>query len=333
MTTAANGHAPSGENQIPCIFYRPIADNRQSVTENTMVEIQNQHVAPILERMARALERLAGSDCESDSIPDAPVLYWHGHPGRLRPVRHPDLPFLDDLLGLDRQRTALLQTIRAFARGAPANHVLLAGARGTGKSSLVRAVFASVQRDDPDVRLIAIAPGDLATLPDLLERLTDRPERFIVFCDDLTFSSADANYHSLKGLLEGSALAQPDNVLFVVTSNRRHLLPQTTADQAGTRVVDGELHESEAIEDKLAFADRFGLWLSFPPLNQATYLQIVEHWRSRIAPALPGGPQFLDEALRFARRRGTRSGRTARQFVLAALAADQGADDDASAAT
>ncbi len=224
---------------------------------------------------------------------------------------------LDDLLGIDRQRDLLAANTRQFVAGFPANHALLWGARGTGKSSLIRALLARFACDG--LRLIEIERDFLADLPRLVEQLGNPDCRFIVFCDDLSFEAGEGDYRVLKSVLDGSLERAPDNVLLYATSNRRHLVPERQTDNDSWQLVEGEVHPNEAVEDKIALSDRFGLWLSFYPFSQDHYLTVVQHWISVLA-----GPAGLDwcwdealakEAVRWAAARGNRNGRCAFQYA------------------
>lgn len=240
--------------------------------------------------------------------------------GYLQPVRVSLDLKLNDLLGVDRQRDLLTANTRQFVRGFPANHALLWGARGTGKSSLVRALLAQFATEG--LRLIEIERDALADLPHLvacLEQGNTAQMRFVVFCDDLSFEAGESEYRVLKSVLDGSLEQAPDNILLYATSNRRHLVPERQSDNDNWQMVEGELHPNEAVEDKIALSDRFGLWLSFYPFSQTQYLETVEHWISQLA-AQSGLAWRWDEvlekdALRWALGRGNRSGRCAYQYA------------------
>ncbi len=224
---------------------------------------------------------------------------------------------LDDLIGVDRQRELLSANTRQFVRGYPANHALLWGARGTGKSSLIRALLAAFAGEG--LRLIEIERDHLADLPRLVEQLAGRPERFVVFCDDLSFEAGEGDYRVLKSVLDGSLERAPDNLLLYATSNRRHLVPERQSDNEHWQMVDGELHPNEAVEDKIALSDRFGLWLSFYPFSQPHYLNVVRHWIEVLARqaelAWEWDEALAVEAVRWATGRGNRNGRCAYQFA------------------
>ncbi|MGC9008113.1 MAG: ATP-binding protein [Halothiobacillaceae bacterium] len=217
-----------------------------------------------------------------------------------------DIPALESLLGIERQKSALLDNLRRFALGQPANHALLWGARGCGKSSLVKAVFGVLRHEG--LRLVQIDKEDLLDLPDLTDELRHQPYRFLVFCDDLSFQPGEPAFRALKTVLDGSIERPPENILLVATSNRRHLVPEWMADNLAATHVEGELHLGDASEEQLALADRFGLWLSFYPPDQDTFLAMVEARGVKLDAAA------RLEAIRFATLRGGRSGRAARQF-------------------
>ncbi|KUM34199.1 ATP-binding protein [Pseudomonas sp. EpS/L25] len=224
---------------------------------------------------------------------------------------------LTDLLGIDRQRDQLSRNTRQFVAGLPANHTLLWGARGTGKSSLIRALLAEFAGQG--LRLIEIERDDLADLPRVVEQIAGQSQRFVLFCDDLSFDAGSDDYRVLKSVLDGSLEQAPDNVVLYATSNRRHLVAERQSDNANWEHVDGELHPSEAAEDKIALSDRFGLWLSFYPFTQDHYLAVVRHWCTTLAGksglTLEWSEDADREAIRWASGRGNRNGRCAYQFA------------------
>ncbi|WP_025993771.1 ATP-binding protein [Pseudomonas viridiflava] len=240
-----------------------------------------------------------------------------GRSGYLMPLEVSLDMRLSDLIGVDLQRDQLGRNTRQFIDGLPANHALLWGSRGTGKSSLIRALLAEYAGSG--LRLIEIERDHLGDLPRVVEQLQKLPQRFVLFCDDLSFESGEGDYRVLKSVLDGSLEQAPDNVLLYATSNRRHLVPEKESDNANWQQVDGELHPSEAVEDKIALSDRFGLWLSFYPFTQDHYLNVVEHWITQLA--LKSGLSWqrdedLDKAaVRWATGRGNRNGRCAYQFA------------------
>ncbi|MCC8989029.1 MAG: ATP-binding protein [Candidatus Contendobacter sp.] len=236
-----------------------------------------------------------------------------GQRGALQPVRHPHQLRLVDLQRIDRQKAALDLNLRQFLAGQPCNHALLWGTRGAGKSSLVKALLNEYA--DQGLRLIEVEKHDLLDLPDIVDPLFERPERFLIYCDDLSFEADDPSYKALKAMLDGSISAAPDNVLLCATSNRRHLLPEYLRENQDARLVEGELHYGEAVEEKISLSERFGLWLAFHPFSQDDYLAIVSHWLEQL-----GWNAGLDDparaaALQWALQRGSRSGRAAWQFA------------------
>lgn len=235
----------------------------------------------------------------------------NGH-GYLEPVKHLHRIGLDDLQNIEQQKLAIERNTRQFISLKPANNVLLTGARGTGKSSLVKAVLN--QFADYGLRLIEVEKEHLVDLPDIVERVASRPERFVVFCDDLSFDEGDAAYKALKVALDGSIAASTDNVLIYATSNRRHLLPEYFHENAGTRHIGEEIHPAEAIEEKVSLSERFGLWVSFYPFDQNQYLAAVRHWLGHFGCDADAS-DVEREALNWSLSRGMRSGRVAWQFA------------------
>jgi len=233
---------------------------------------------------------------------------------RLVPVNKPHRVTLDDLLCIDRQKAEILRNTEQFVLGRPANNALLWGARGTGKSTLIKAVFNRFV--DRHLRLIEVEKEHLVDLVEIVETLDGRGERFLLYCDDLSFEADDPGYKSLKAVLDGSIAAPADNLLIYASSNRRHLLPEANADNQDVHVVDGEIHPGDAIEEKVSLSERFGLWLSFYPYSQSDYLRIVEHWLQRLDAGSCTDQGIQLAALRWARQRGSRSGRVARQFAV-----------------
>lgn len=282
-----------------------------------MQDSQNDAVATQLARVAETLERLASASGASPSGLEPPdwsarAFRWRA-PDRLEAITRPHQVDPDQLLGIDTQKETLFRNTQQFLADAPANDALLWGARGTGKSSLIKSLLARFA--DSDLRLIEIDAQDLIELPRLTPLLAQRPERFIIFVDDLSFEAQDASYKALKAMLDGSLAVPPDNVILYATSNRRHLMPEFHADNASARIVNEELHHGEAVEEKISLSDRFGLWLSFHPYSQAQYLDIVAEYLNRLIPNGPGGNDWRDDALAWALLRGSRSGRTAWQFA------------------
>jgi predicted AAA+ superfamily ATPase len=234
--------------------------------------------------------------------------------GVLEPVRHVARIRLDDLKEVDAQKEKLLRNTEQFVAGRPANNVLLTGARGTGKSSLIKACLNAFA--ERGLRLIEVDKADLVDLPDLVDLIAERPERFVVFCDDLSFDEGEAGYKALKSMLDGSVAQSSDNLLIYATSNRRHLLPETMKDNLGYRhTEDGEIHPGEAVEEKISLSERFGLWLSFYPFSQGEYLAIVAQWLRSFGVAEEAIAAARQESLVWALERGSRSGRVAFQFA------------------
>lgn len=219
---------------------------------------------------------------------------------------------LNDLKGIDQQKKELDLNTRQFLEGYPANNALLWGSRGTGKSTLVKALLTEYQ--DRGLRMIEVGRAHLTDLPEIQGLIRKRPEYFILFCDDLAFESDDAGYKVLKATLEGTLSEQPENLLIYATSNRRHLLPEFPEDNQGVRWIDGELHHGEAVEEKISLSERFGVWLSFHSFNQDLYLEIVDHWLDHYGYG-HDSEAARKEALAYALLRGSRSGRVAFQFA------------------
>lgn len=234
----------------------------------------------------------------------------NGH-GQLQAVRHPHRIELAALQNIEPQKETLVRNTRRFVDGQPANNVLLTGARGTGKSTLIKAVWNAFA--GRGLKLIEVDKSDLPQLTDILMLLEERPERFILFCDDLSFEEGDASYKALKSALDGSIAAPSENVLFYATSNRRHLLPQSMRDNLDVSYEEGELRPSDSIEEKTSLSDRFGLWLSFYPFSQDEYLAAARYWVEAMGGAWSEEAQ--SRALLWHRTRGARSGRVAWQFA------------------
>ena len=272
------------------------------------------------ERLLARLEQWTGTDAEPDWT--ARAFQWRqaagpwpaGGRGYLLPIHHPQAVQLDDLLNIERQKQALVQNTRQFLAGLPANNALLSGARGTGKSSLVKALLTAFAAEG--LRVIEVDKAHLVELPAIVAPLRDRPERFLIYTDDLSFEADDAAYKALKAILDGSLQAPPENVLLYATSNRRHLMPEFMAENQAARMIEGELHPGEATEEKVSLSERFGLWLSFYPFSQDEYLAVVRHWVGKL-DARGDALKALDEkaAVQFATQRGSRSGRIAVQFA------------------
>lgn len=277
-----------------------------------------------MQALETLLARLESLVARAESLlppPPAPP-DWHAVAyrwrGRLEPVRHPHKIRLADLKSVDEQKAAIERNTRQFVAGKPANNVLLTGARGTGKSSLIKAVLNKFAKQG--LRLIEVDRNDLVNLPEIIDLVAGRPERFIVFCDDLSFEASEPGYKALKSALDGSIAGAPANLLIYATSNRRHLMPERFAENRETvHGDDGEIHPGETTEEKVSLSERFGLWLSFYPFDQDHYLDICAHWLRQLGvdedSALAGRPQWRQEALQWALQRGSRSGRVAWQFA------------------
>jgi predicted AAA+ superfamily ATPase len=274
---------------------------------------------PLLLRAERVLERLEAWLPRPLGAPDWDLSTAFRYRrrqgmGRLEPVRHVSTIQLADLHEIEPQKERLWRNTAQFVARQPANNVLLTGARGTGKSSLIKACLNTFA--DQGLRLIEIDKADLVDLPDVVELVSRRPERFIVFCDDLSFEEGESGYKALKSILDGSVAAASDNVLIYATSNRRHLLPETMKDNLSYQhTEDGELHPGEVVEEKISLSERFGLWISFYPFSQTEYLAIVAQWLSHFGLDAAAIEAARPEALVFALERGSRSGRVAYQFA------------------
>ena len=275
-------------------------------------------LADLLSRAERVLERLESLLPGPAAAPDwdaAVAFRWQRRHGRaaLTPVRMRHRIRLEDLQDIDEQKARIDRNTRQFLAGRRANNVLLTGARGTGKSSLIKALLNEYCAQG--LRLIEVDKSDLVDLPEIVEMVGTRPERFILFCDDLSFEEGEDAYKALKSVLDGSVAAMSDNVLIYATSNRRHLMPEYHDENLQARHVGGEIHPGEATEEKISLSERFGLWISFYPFSQAEYLDIVTHWLSSFG--VPDGElaAVRQEALQWALMRGSRSGRVAWQFA------------------
>lgn len=277
-----------------------------------MTPKENKEIVHILGRIASALEKQAGSEPPVPEFEKRGLHIWKSHAGQFQNVRNTPVLPLDMLVGLDYQADILLQNTRQFAQGFPANNALLWGARGTGKSALVKAVYRQIAIDESlPFNLIEIQREDMEdteTILDILSMCRDR--RFVLFCDDLSFDEGESRYKSLKSVLEGGILTRPDHVLFYATSNRRHLMPRQMIENERSSAI----HPGEAVEEKVSLSDRFGLWLGFYNVDQGAYLEMIRTYCSRFG--LDGDLEKIEnEALCWARTRGNRSGRVAWQFI------------------
>ncbi len=281
----------------------------------------NDAFAHLLLRAEQLITRIEAALPQPLSAPDwtQDTIAWRyrkrssGH-GTLEPVRHVAGLQLDDLKEIDAQKDKIQRNTQQFVDGKPANNVLLTGARGTGKSSLIKACLNTYAAQG--LRLIEVDKADLTDLPDIVEVVSGRPEKFIVYCDDLSFDEGEAGYKALKSILDGSIAAATPNVLIYATSNRRHLLPEYMKENLSyTHTEDGEVHPGEAVEEKISLSERFGLWVSFYPFSQQEYLAIVAQWLGSLGVGAADIERARPEALVWALERGSRSGRVAYQFA------------------
>ncbi len=273
--------------------------------------MSDSELAPLLRRVAEALERLAPAGADDAALGEAEGFVWHADGARLEAVPRINRLELALLKGIDRVRDILLDNTRRFARGLPANNALLWGARGMGKSSLIKAVHGVVAADAPGgLKLIEIHREEIGSLPLLLGRLRGCDRQCLLFCDDLSFEAEDTTYKSLKAALEGGISGRPDNVLFYATSNRRHMMSRDMIDNERSTAI----HPGEAVEESVSLSDRFGLWLGFHPCDQATFFAMVEGYATHFDLAIDREALHA-EAIEWSMTRGARSGRVAWQFV------------------
>ena len=270
-----------------------------------------------LDRIASALERLAPAPMPAPDF-GAEAFVWHVSPDRLDPVAHVSRVDIGLLIGVNRSRDTLLENTRHFAAGLPANNALLWGARGMGKSSLVKAVHAQVRAEGHDLKIVELSREDLPSVQRLLAHLRAAPHRFLLFCDDLSFSHDDQHYKSLKAVLDGGIEGRPENVLFYATSNRRHLMPRDMIENERSTAIN----PGEAVEEKVSLSDRFGLWLGFHPCSQDDYLDMIRGYCGAHGVKVPED-RLVAEAIEWQATRGGRSGRVAWQFFCD-LAAREG---------
>lgn len=267
-------------------------------------------IADVQEARLADERRAVGGDIDWSAL----AFRWRDD-GRLQAIDAPIALPLDRLHGIETQKQRLVANTRQFVAGLPANNALLWGTRGSGKSSLVKALLPTFA--DDGLRIVEVPAHRLVDLPDLVAILANRPEKFVVFSDDLSFEAGDGSYKALKAVLDGSLAAAPDNVVIYATSNRRHLLPEYQSENQAAQQIDGEIHHGEAVEEKISLSERFGLWLSFYPFDQTRYLEIAaRHLAARDIDAEIGvDAPWERAALQWALARGSRSGRTAEQFV------------------
>lgn len=280
----------------------------------------NEKFERLMERAEQLIARIESVLPQPLGAPDwSQAIAWRyrkrssGH-GTLEPVRHVASMQLADLKEIDGQKEKIERNTLQFVQGKTANNVLLTGARGTGKSSLIKACLNAYASQG--LRLIEVDKADLTDLPDIVDVVSDRPEKFIIFCDDLSFEDGEPGYKALKSILDGSVAAATPNVLIYATSNRRHLLPEYMSEnRTYTHTEDGEVHPGEVVEEKISLSERFGLWVSFYPFSQDEYLSIVAQWLSALDVPGPAIDVARPEALVWALERGSRSGRVAYQFA------------------
>lgn len=289
-----------------CLF-QPVFKLDTYMTEKNELEL----LAPMLTRMAEALERIAPSYQFPDNLEDAQGYIWEAQLRKLQKIEEIERLPLSCLEGIEEQKQQLLENSRAFAKGLRANNALLWGARGTGKSSLLKAVHGALLSEGLDCAIVEVQREDIQDLPYIMQVLKQSNRRFILFCDDLAFEEADSSYKSLKAVLEGGLSGRPDNIVFYATSNRRHLMPRQMIDNERGSAIN----PSEAIEEKISLSDRFGLWIGFHSVDQETYLTMIETYVAfyKLPVELE---QVKSEALTWCIGRGHRSGRTAYQFII-----------------
>jgi len=272
-----------------------------------------------LKRVLSALEPLLPRPVERIDWATCHAANWHRSTfsGTMEPVPSIEGIHLDDLLGIEPQKQIVEENTRQFLAGLPANNTLLWGTRGTGKSSLVRALLHAYAHQG--LRIIQVDKDDLVSLPAIVEEVKTQPFKFILFSDDLSFESGDASYKVLKSALDGSVYALPENVLIYVTSNRRHLVPEYESDNRGAMSVEGEVHHGEAVEEKISLSGRFGLWVAFHPFSQDLYVEVVRRWVQKLGKKVGVGLDFTREAeaeaILWSQKKGDRSGRIAYQFA------------------
>ena len=266
-------------------------------------------MSDVQERIAAALERMAPAPLAAPDLAAADAFVWHVNPERLVPVGRGNRVARELLVGIDRSRDTLLANTLQFAKGLPANNALLWGARGMGKSSLVKAIHAEVLRQGLGLKIVELQREDLPTVGRLMELLAASEERFLLFCDDLSFSHDDEHYKSLKAVLDGGIAGRPENVLLYATSNRRHLMPRDMIENERSSAIN----PSEAVEEKVSLSDRFGLWLGFHACDQDSYLAMIRGYCDAFGVGIDDAT-LRAEAIEWQATRGSRSGRVAWQY-------------------
>ena len=273
--------------------------------------MKNDSLKPVLERIANALERLSPETSIVEQKMDSTAYVWDKELNHLKAIKNVSRLDLTLLKGLEQQTQILYDNTKQFAQGLPANNALLWGARGTGKSSLIKAIHGNINENTKfSIILVEIFREDINSLPALLDRLKNNKKRFILFCDDLSFEDKDTEFKSLKAVLEGGIEGRPENVIFYATSNRRHLMPRDMIENERSSAI----HTSESVEEKVSLSDRFGLWLGFHPINQETYFEIVDSYAKKYNLVIDH-TDLKSQALEWSMTRGSRSGRVAWQFI------------------
>ena len=272
-----------------------------------------------LKRVLTSIEKLLPKPVPQVDWASVEAAVWRRHAmsGHLEGVDGGAVVELDDLLGIDRQKEVVVENTRQFLAGYPANNILLWGTRGTGKSSLVKAILNSYS--NLGLRLVQVDKNDLVNLPDIVDEIRGEPYRFIIFADDVSFETGESSYKMLKSALDGSVYAPPENVLIYVTSNRRHLLPEYESDNRGAMLVNNEIHHGESVEEKISLSGRFGLWVGFHPFTQDQYVDVTRQWTEKVAKlsgfAFVWTREVAKEAIDWSHAKGDRSGRIAWQFA------------------
>ena len=273
--------------------------------------MKNDSLKPLLERIANALERLSPETSIVEQKMDSTAYVWDKELNHLKAIKNVSRLDLTLLKGLEQQTQILYDNTKQFAQGLPANNALLWGARGTGKSSLIKAIHGNINENTKfSIILVEIFREDINSLPALLDRLKNNKKRFILFCNDLSFEDKDTEFKSLKAVLEGGIEGRPENVIFYATSNRRHLMPRDMIENERSSAI----HTSESVEEKVSLSDRFGLWLGFHPINQETYFEIVDSYAKKYNLVIDH-TDLKSQALEWSMTRGSRSGRVAWQFI------------------